>query len=537
MGKGIEKLKSFYEKRGVLGVVELLFHPFLTPLFLIPAWCKSLWNSRVLLYGQWSRYHGFHPRNTINCFFYKTQWLNFERYGRCGISPVVGLGNYPLSKWLHLTMFSSCLYANAGAVVTLGGTLIWVFSHLVWLSEAPWQWVVAVTMLLFFSSTAYAMAFVRQNYNILGWMWLPVGLYAIATQQYALAAFMWLLVSFASFTAVVTVAIMLFFMTIFERNLYIGLTVVPAVLKLCLHLLPLLHTGGMKSAIVNMSKLIGLTSSKGVRYKRTSMRLSLFTVYFLCLCAAGCIFLWIGTKVFPLYPVLAMLIFALNQTTLRFADEQSCIIFFVITYVATLFQNPFNLFSLLSLLIISNPHCLFLGLSSLYKAKSTLSPNVAKPFDHTDIIGGFRVFLASAKKGSKVLFSFDNPGDTYENIFDGYRVALEAILFVAQEKEVYLFPDWYFIAETNFKGSPDCWGNTPKLALQNMHKWQAGYAIIYASHNASLDTSWFDDFEILAEFNWKDWEYLFEGSELPWERTKITPKWHLVSLKNKHAFQ
>ena len=35
------------------------------------------------------------------------------------------------------------------------------------------------------------MAFVRQNYQILGWMWLPTALYGVSSEQWALASFAW----------------------------------------------------------------------------------------------------------------------------------------------------------------------------------------------------------------------------------------------------------------------------------------------------------------------------------------------------------
>ena len=73
--------------------VELLFYPVFL-LYRMPiAWAKSLWEARVLLDGRWSRYMGFHPQNAINSMFYRTQWINLDRYGRSQHSPVLGLGD------------------------------------------------------------------------------------------------------------------------------------------------------------------------------------------------------------------------------------------------------------------------------------------------------------------------------------------------------------------------------------------------------------------------------------------------------------
>ncbi|HEY6354104.1 MAG TPA: hypothetical protein VIY30_06420, partial [Burkholderiaceae bacterium] len=84
---------------GVGGCIEAALYLAVTPIFVVAAWMRSLWASRVLLRGQWQRYQGFHPLNALTSFFYKTQWLNIERFGRWGVSPLLGLGNYPLSRW------------------------------------------------------------------------------------------------------------------------------------------------------------------------------------------------------------------------------------------------------------------------------------------------------------------------------------------------------------------------------------------------------------------------------------------------------
>src|SRR3972149_4205653 len=83
----VAKLKAIISKLGFWGFVELLFHPILVPLYVIPAWVRSLWASRILLWGQWSRYHGFHAQNAINNLFYRTQWININRYGHLSKSP------------------------------------------------------------------------------------------------------------------------------------------------------------------------------------------------------------------------------------------------------------------------------------------------------------------------------------------------------------------------------------------------------------------------------------------------------------------
>ena len=97
----------------------------LYPVFVIcrvpVTWFKSLWGARILLKGQQSSYMGFNPRNAINSLFYQAQWINSDRYGRTGRSPVIGLGSYSLKNWFHLPLLASYIYAHARAVTTLAG--------------------------------------------------------------------------------------------------------------------------------------------------------------------------------------------------------------------------------------------------------------------------------------------------------------------------------------------------------------------------------------------------------------------------------
>ena len=79
----------------------------------------------------------------------------------------IGLGHYPLKNWFHLSLPASYTYANAGAVTTLTSILIWGLSHLVWIVAGEPCWAITISVVIMFSSTAYAMAFARQNYQIL----------------------------------------------------------------------------------------------------------------------------------------------------------------------------------------------------------------------------------------------------------------------------------------------------------------------------------------------------------------------------------
>lgn len=512
---------------GMRGWIEVALHPLLTPLYVAWAWLPSLWAARALLRGRWSRYQGFHPLSALTSFFYKTQWLNFERFGRWGVSPLVGLGNYPLSRWFHLTLLSSCLYANAGAVTTLLGTLAWVLLHVVWLDVAAAGWVAAVVGVLFFSSTALAMAFTRQNYNILGWLWLPLALFAGASGQWTLASLAWLAASLTSIT-VVFAALPLMLALAWHGGTTAPLwALLPALLKLLLHGVPMVMAGDLHTALRNMAKMIGLTT-RGVRYRRRSMRLRPFTAYFIAIYATGCALLWLAHGL-PFLPVVALLLFAVNQMFVRFADEQSVIVMFVSVFAAHLLAMPPSALALLSFAVVANPMAVFLGLCTAERDRTLVRAQVRRPFDHTPLLSSMESFFGPVPAGQRVLFAFEEPRDQYENIFDGYRTLIELPLFVAASRGVLLLPDWYAVAETNYVGAPSCWGRSLAQVQVNAKTWQASHVIVYHDSAQSLDPSWARaGFIEIGTFDWGDWLHELEGIAL-WRSAK-PPCWRLLAV-------
>ncbi len=512
---------------GPLGWIEALLYLALTPLFVAVAWVRSLWAARVLLEGRWSHFQGFHPLNVMTSFFYRTQWLNIERFGRRGVSPLVGLGEYPLSRWFHLTLLSSCLYANAGAVTTLLGTLAWVALHLVWLDGGAAGWTLATAAVLWASSTAYAMAFTRQNYNILGWMWLPLALHGALTGQWTLASLAWLAASLSSITAIFTAVPLMAVLAWHIGSALPLLGLVPALVKVAAHLLPLMSGGGLRPALLNVAKMIGMTGA-GVRYKRQSMRPRPFTVYFIVIYAVGCALLWAdrGPRALPLA---ALALVAINQLLLRFADEQSVIVMFISVFAAELLASAPSVLALAGFWVVANPLPVFLGLCSPQRDRSIVRVQVRSPYDHSRLQAGLERFLRDVPAGQRVLFAFGDPGGVYENVFDGYRGLLELPLFVAATRGVHLFPDWYAVAETNYQGAPEFWGRSVGQVRALAASWRAQHVIVYHDSGAELDHDWSAaGFRLQATFDWGEWLHELDGIAL-WRSSK-PPCWRLLAV-------
>jgi hypothetical protein len=520
---------------GARGVVEALLYPVLTPIHVALAWLRSLWTARVLLRGHWGRYRGFHPVNALTSFFYLTQWLNLSRYGRHGRSPVVGLGDYPLSRWFHLSRLSSWAYAKAGAVCTLGGTLAWVLSHLMWLGAAPAAWVLAVVAVFFFSSTAYAMAFTRQNYNILGWMWLPLALWAGAQGHWVPAAFVWFAASLASITVVAAAVPLMTVQALMLVSPAPLVALLPALLKVASHLRGQRGraTGGALAAAMGvMGRIIGVVR-RGVRYRRTSMGLRPFSAYFIVLYALACTIVTL-TQGVPVLPLAALAVFIVNQAWVRFADEQSVIVLFTTVLAAHVLAAPPSWVALLALLLAVNPLPVFLTLCEPALDRSVVRVRTRPPFDHGDLQAAVAGFVAPVPAGARIHFAFADPLGVYENVFDGYRTLLELPLYVCAERGVHLFPDWHAVAETNHPDAPEFWGREPEQVLHHARSWAAAYAIVYTDAGEPLARRWGEaGFVPLARLDWSDWAGALDGHKL-WRSAK-PPCWHLLAVPPQSA--
>ena len=248
-----------------------------------------------------------------------------------------------------------------------------------------------------------------------------------------------------------------------------------------------------------------------------------FNIYFIILYGLGLALIWLGKGEAPLYFLTSYLLFVFNQRIMRFADDQSVIIVATLAAAVEVLLIPFNGLALLGLIIISNP------MTILFQAGSYAIPKVFVPFDIEKVLVPMRNFL-DIPKNSKVYFAFNEPDGVYENIFDGFRVLLEAPLVVAAEKEIHLFPDWYAVLETNNEEAPPIWGRSIKDVKINLAYWNARYVVVYQNSGEELASDWCDSFEVISELDWID--ILDEATISNIISTKVNPpKWWLLKTR------
>ncbi len=450
---------TFIKKNGLLfGIIRILFYP-VTQLFITPVKLLTLlYKSIVLLDGKWGNYGGFISTNTVNHFFYWTRALNLYRYGRSGNSPYIGLGNYPLSRCFHYTLPSLYAFWIAPTVTVLTGIIGWLLVHLIWINYVSFQWVLIIMFLSFISNSFY-LNIIRQNYNALGWIFFPLGLLGLFTGNWIIAGLCWFLASYFSFT-IVALAVLLSIPTALQiYSLMPFITVIPAIIKLLFNFVPFIQSGNIKSILQKVMKAIGITN-KGVKYKRKQSKgLNIVFIYFLILYIQFLLVCYWRTNTLCIYFFTGIIVYLLNGLFIRFADFQSINMLIFSLGLFTIIQYSGDIWLLISYWILISPFPL--ATDRCDQNNPDILPT-AYPLDISPLIDKMQTFFEPVSENKRVLISFDDPQNIYENVFDGYRRLLEVPHYYASVKKFRLFPDWWGVFELNYDGAPDFWGRDVK---------------------------------------------------------------------------
>lgn len=524
----MQKVFEIKEDIGIVNLILVIFYPVTlivtTPIRLF----QTLWNCRVLCDGkQWRRYPHFTPQHALLSFYYHTIALNIYRYGRAGLAPYLGLGNYRLSNLFHYALPSLYLYWKAGAVTLLSSMFIWWSSYFLWLDAVHpvFLWKIIVIILILFSTTFYSHTFACQNYNVVGWMFLPTIFYAWMNNNWMLAALACLGASFGSMTAVFLIFILSAVYSIEVLSLHPILTVIPATIKLLGHFWPNIQGGNLFKASYNIMKAIGFTRTKTKYLRDNSMRFGMLRTYrFLLYMQFGIILWYITGNISYLY-IASFITWTLNIIGLRFADDQSLQITIVSVSAALMLNVPDqNIWLLISFWILISPLPLVFGFKEGKYAP--IVPEL-RPIDIHTILIQMEKFLAPVKKGSKVLMAFNDPRNRYEKIFDKYRSLIDSAKYISVKNEFLFLPDWWGVFELNYEGAPDFWGRDIKNIERNKDIWQADYVIVYQETRTTLDKKWAAaGFKELNHFSGNVFEDFFNGY-LPFSGP--APDWWLLS--------
>jgi hypothetical protein len=490
---------------------------------------NTIYNSGVLLTRKFSNYNRYTAAHGINSLFYWTQALNFERFGRNGVSDFVSTGNYSLGNWWFSSLPSLYLYKRLGSLLPVASMFIWFFSHFLWFGNENTEiiWTISILTIIFFSSYFFGACFVFLNYNAVGWMFMPLGLYGLINENFWIAAFAWSLTSFASITVVFIVFWISLAYSTYNSTAYPLLSITPSLLIICINFL---YSKNIKSSILKTAAAIGLNNfrNRKTKYKRSTSKcfVSKSFLYFLIVWGSFACILWTyDAYTFSLISWTLLSLALLNVSIFRFADEQSI-------YIAMFSVASVSMIQTYSIpLIIAYWFGAFTWPSNIgadSRKGSTAWPQGLEPFYIKDILDKTEIFFSDLPKHSKVLCAFKDPKNIYEKIFDGYRTIYEIAFHAGNLKQILVFPDWWAIFENNSIDSPEFWGREPEDVIANIKLWDADHVLIYQETESSLEPKWLQNgFTELAQLDWTPLLKNELKGESCWGN-HLTPKWFLL---------
>ncbi len=480
---------------------------------------RSIWHCRVLLWPRGADYNRFFLANALNSLFYRVQSINMRKFGRFGRSPIIGLGDYALSRWFFVTRLSIDAYATAGAVVPILGMFGWLLMHFLWIEDAETGLVFGAMLLAAIGTNFYCNMFFLQNYNVLGWMFLPGAFYAWHVGEPVIALVCVLGMAFTSFTATIVTGVFALAFCMSTNSLMPIWTMVPAGLKIAMGFLPILKSGEFASTIGSIARSIG-ASRKDSRYHYENIQnLQLWFIYYTCLSLVFVGLFYYLSNAIPTYSLVAWALFILNSRICRFADLQSMLMTSISAGMADVLIAGEPLL-LLPLWLLSCPAPRMIGVQN-YVGFLGVVP-VAKPFKMDNCVAQMKSFLSPVPEGKRVLAAFDDPNGVWEKIFDGLAAQYQLPLFVASERSIHMLPDHWAIYETNKTNTPLWWGRATAEVKANLQKWQAEFVMIYQFDEDELAPEWADaEFEVLSKFSWSDCKLeddirmITQGAKLP----------------------
>jgi hypothetical protein len=221
---------------------------------------------------------------------------------------------------------------------------------------------------------------------------------------------------------------------------------------------------------------------------------SLGTYYLILFTAFFCISIYQNSPSFTSLSITLLLFIILllfgEFSILRFADSHSYIISSWLVCVAITIISQ-DILTLIALIFISNPSPIF-NLFCMSKPSPWIVPP-RKPIHVSNAIDRGCKFLSHVNKNGKVLVQFENPRGNYNNIFDGYRNVYELLLHCGSKCQLNLFPDWYFINDTNHDEGIEVWGRELTDVFKTKEKFSFNYFISYETNSKKLPNSFKTD--------------------------------------------
>ncbi len=453
-------------KKLLIGLfVSPLINAFLFPLINIMTYIRSL----TALCGPRTQF-AFDEYLAITHLFYCGQDINVQRFGRDGVSTLIGFGDMALSNIFHIRQWAVRLFHKFGSssyIVFAWSITCACMALLVYQMSFSLQYFWISLFLIFGSPLAYAV-FRLSNYNLMGFAFMPLAIYGIISNQMLVTSLaIAIMIPFSITSPFFSLCLILFAFVLKPSLLFewwyliIPITVFAIDLCYCL----CIHKKGFKGVFDKLAmtfKIIGGTK-RGAKYPRSNKKHFSDVIILVAFLLPGPIIYFSYTNGLSSIPdhwtVSSYALFAssggfawfINKWVCRIADNRS--IYYIAWMVTSLcaVQSGFPL-------LLSVYWFVYYRLYSITgEHNGFIFPPMAKPYDISKDLEQMEDSLTDIRKGDLIISLHPNPEGKYENLLKPSCNFMELVYYICVKKGARVFPDWYAIREMNLGKRPECW--------------------------------------------------------------------------------
>ncbi|PCJ69285.1 MAG: hypothetical protein COA62_11735 [Rhodobiaceae bacterium] len=406
-------------------------------------------------------------------------------------------------------------------------SLVWYSSLLLWLGQTPTVMLAATMGVMLFSPVFYSLVLIRQNYNLLGWVFFAPAVYCVMQGHWEWAAILWLGASFGSITAAIFGIVLSTAVAAASLSPMPILVLLPAVLKMATHLVPAFAKGTLLETVrITLGSIGADESSATLKRPVRGLLKRRADIYQIFLFIQFSVVAWWIPGEPPVVFLAIVFLLLFNNLIARFSDPQSIWIAGLITSAMIVLQLAhWEVFASFVLLIMPHPRR-----TRLFRHKKGQLLPVARLFDVERVLSPLRDFLAPVPENGKVLFACPDPEGNLRNVYGGQRVLQEALAYVAAQRRIHHLPDWWAIYDSEVLNIPVPWGITPAEVRSNMEKFSADYAIVSTFEGVDVSDEWAAaGYQTIRKLDWCADTGLTKNN-LPVKKIQ-PPVWHLMKLE------
>ena len=447
-------------------------------------------NSCRILRNTNANYAHFVDSGVFLAPFYWIRIFNLDKHGRQGYSKTMGLGNHPMSNYWYYSLPGMRPFVKHGCLSIIICLFAYIIAHFIWLLELSPVNVLITVLILVSTSQLYLQFFYKQNYNVFGWAFLPLVLFALHTNGYLLLVISLVLVSLSSITVLFVCCVFIVSYSVIELPVTALLCIIPGCL---VFLYNLVAGSGFLKSISKVSLIletIGAYKKSQVKYKRTR-KIGYKTLGSFILPYIVYLIYYSYAYSVPFILLITFCLFCINYTLARFADDQSFgILFMSITVFYTMIANELN--PILFFVFFFSNIAPFIKIFS------------CQPIDAAPISKGISQFINDVPEGVALLVAHHHPNDDYEKLFDDWVLYLDYLSYQCNVESIHPIPDFSTITETNYEGAPEFWCSEPDEVKSVLSTLESNYVVISQEPGTSLDAKWSTNkFIELATLDWK----------------------------------